>query len=68
MLGDSLKLSINSDSVNQNTTWFYFPAGTWCNILNPSEMCIVSPGQAMEMSSKAYDSYLHLIAGSIIPF
>lgn len=36
MLGNSLKLSINSDTLNQNTTWFYFPAGTWCNILNPA--------------------------------
>lgn len=32
MLGKALKLSVLSDVLNQNSTDFYFPAGTWCEI------------------------------------
>lgn len=44
MLGDSLKLSINSDQQGQNTTDFYFPAGTWCDLRTPANKCMVSTG------------------------
>lgn len=33
MLGDSLKLSVNSNVLDQNYTMFYFPEGSWCNVL-----------------------------------
>jgi len=36
MLGDALKLSINSNTLNKNDTDFYFPAGYWCNVLSGS--------------------------------
>lgn len=32
MLGSALKLSVNSNKLNQNSTTFYFPNGWWCNI------------------------------------
>lgn len=32
MLGPSLKLSVQSGAVNQDSTTFYFPTGTWCDI------------------------------------
>jgi len=40
MLGEALKLSLNSDSLGVSQTAFYFPKGTWCDILKPS--CINS--------------------------
>jgi len=68
MLGKALKLSINSDSLGVTTTSFYFPAGTWCNIIRPTDACIVSTGQAQNLSSKAYDYYVHLREGYIVPY
>jgi len=45
MLGSALKLSVNSEKLGQNTTWFYFPAGTWCNLYKPKDYpCFVSTG------------------------
>jgi hypothetical protein len=32
MLGKHMKLSVLSNKLDQNTTSFYFPAGTWCNM------------------------------------
>lgn len=51
-----------------DTSFFYFPSGVWCNILNPTDKCLNSAGQAYELSSKAYDVYAHIKAGSIIPY
>lgn len=44
MIGDSLKVSVLADQLGQNYTQFYFPAGTWCNMLNANEACINSNG------------------------
>lgn len=44
MLGDALKLSVLSDTLNQNSTTFYYPADTWCNVFNSSEKCWTSTG------------------------
>jgi alpha-glucosidase (family GH31 glycosyl hydrolase) len=43
MIGSALKLSINSESVKQTSTDFYFPAGIWCDIIKASP-CMVSTG------------------------
>ena len=67
MIGDSLKLSILSDTLNQNQTDFYFPAGTWCNVINDIEPCFKSTGEWKTMRTKAYDYYLHIKEGSIVP-
>jgi len=69
MLGNAFKLSINSNNVNVNETSFYFPAGTWCNVLkaNGSNTCMKSTGESMVMRTKAYDAYLHLREGYLAP-
>lgn len=56
MLGDALKLSINSNTLDQNTTEFYFPDGTWCNLFNKTEgedSCLDGKN-SYNRSSKAY--------------
>eukprot|EP00347_Sterkiella_histriomuscorum_P022543 403338093 len=69
MIGDALKLGVLSDKINQNTTQFYYPAGTWCNVFNPDrDPCIISTGQYIEKRSLAYDFYLNLREGYLIPF
>lgn len=68
MLGPALKLSVNSDTLGQNTTDFYFPNGTWCNILNSSEPCVTYENSTtVTLDSKAYDYYVHLREGFIVP-
>lgn len=67
MLGDSLKLSFNSDTVDSKTTSFYMPAGTWCDVFRTFEKCIVSKGEFMEMNSRADDAHVHLRQGQIVP-
>jgi len=34
MLGEALKLSVNSNNLQMATTAFYFPQGTWCSVVN----------------------------------
>lgn len=68
LLGNSLKLSILSTKLGQNTTDFYFPAGKWCNVLNYTEKCFVTQGETKTLRTKAYDWYLHLKEGHLIPF
>lgn len=69
MLGDALKLSINSDTEKSETTDFYFPAGTWCDIHSPETKCLsLTTGQKVNLPSKAYDYGLHLREGYLVPY
>lgn len=69
MLGSALKLSINSNTLNKNETDFYFPAGTWCNVLTASgtNTCFTSTGESKTMRTKAYDAYVHIRESYIVP-
>jgi len=67
MLGDSLKLSMLSNETGKNATDFYFPAGTWCNVFDSSEKCWDSKGETKTLRTKAYDSYVHIREGKIVP-
>jgi alpha-glucosidase (family GH31 glycosyl hydrolase) len=71
MLGKDLKLSINSNKLGQDTTDFYFPAGQWCDVWNKEGAagCFISPstGEFKTLPTKAYDFYLHLREGSLVP-
>ncbi len=71
MLGEALKLGINSNKLNQNFTSLIFPQGaTWCNLFksnNESESCIVGNSNKLIRSSKAYEFDLHLRDGYIVP-
>jgi len=69
MLGKDLKLSVNSNKLGQDSTDFYFPAGTWCDVFTKAGTagCFLSTGQNMTMSTKPYEFYLHLREGSIVP-
>ena len=69
MLGDALKLSINSNALNQNVTEFYFPDGIWCNLFNKTEgknSCLEGKN-SYNRSSKAYQFDVHLKDGFIVP-
>lgn len=72
MMGAGIKVSVNSNTLNKNMTEFYFPQGTWCNLLkgNGTDTCLTAPdsGLAVTLPSKAYHSYAHLRNGYIIPF
>ena len=67
MLGPALKLSVLSNAIGVNSTNFYFPAGTWCNVFDPGEKCFKTDGVTQKRNSKAYDYYVHLRQGFIIP-
>lgn len=71
MLGQALKLSIVSndltDTPETNSADFYFPAGTWCDIMNTTQTCFTG-GVNMTLGTKAYEYGLHLRDSNIIPF
>lgn len=71
MLGEGLKLAILTNAVNQNSTDFYFPAGTWCNINKKgmkTETCSkYATGQDVTLDTYAFNFYLHLREGYIVP-
>ena len=67
MLGDALMLSIQATDENMNQTAFYIPAGTWCNVYNIKEKCVVSTGETLTLDTMAYDFYVHLRQGYGIP-
>ena len=45
MLGSSLKLSVLANAIGVNSTSFYFPEGTWCNIFDHNEKCFSTKGE-----------------------
>ena len=71
MIGEALKLGINSDKLDQNFTSLIFPQGaTWCNLLYSKEelnSCIDGSDNKIPRSSKAYEFDLHLRDGYIVP-
>ena len=69
MIGPSFKLSIQSNKLNVNTTEFVFPPGTWCDVFKPGPAACFnsSTGISKILSTKAYDFYLHLREGHIVP-
>jgi alpha-glucosidase (family GH31 glycosyl hydrolase) len=72
MLGSALKLGIQSTTTGVNTTDFYFPEGLWCDVfkkVDAATNCITSPpgGSTKTLSSFAYDFYLHLRGGYMVP-
>ena len=71
MIGEALKLGINSNKLDQNYTSIIFPQGaTWCSLLKSNdglESCIVGDSNKLNRSSKAYEFDLHLRDGYIVP-
>eukprot|EP00347_Sterkiella_histriomuscorum_P014109 403362137 len=69
MLGNSLKLSVNTNTLNQNSTNYQFPPGLWCNLYQSAKYpCFTSTiGQQIYLPSKAYDAHVHIRQGSIVP-
>jgi alpha-glucosidase (family GH31 glycosyl hydrolase) len=70
MIGSALKVGINSNTPDQNSTDFYFPGDiTWCNMIDPKDKCFYQQNdESLSKRSKAYDSWLHLRSGFIIPW
>jgi alpha-glucosidase (family GH31 glycosyl hydrolase) len=66
MLGKGLKLSINAQTLDKNSTDFYIPTGTWCSVFDSSP-CVVSTGKKVTLQTKAYNKYVHLRDGYIVP-
>ncbi len=71
MIGEALKLGVNSDKLDQNYTNLVFPTeATWCNLLHSKEglnSCILGSNDKINRSSKAYEFDLHLRDGYIVP-
>jgi len=70
MLSTQLKLSMQSSHINKNVTEFWFPPGIWCDIFNDKGIdgCMnLTEGISMNMSTKAYEFYLHIREGSVVP-
>lgn len=70
MLGEALKLSINTLNLVDTTTNYYFPAGLWCSILGTApETCFTSPtgGIMKTFPSDLNDYQVHLRQGYIVP-
>jgi len=68
MIGDSLKVSVLANAFGVNQTSFYFPKDTWCNILDFKDKCFTTAGETQVRSSKAYEAYVHMRQGKIVPF
>jgi len=71
MLGSALKLSVQSTALDTNSTDFYFPAGIWCdvfrNMTTTGCMTIIAGQETKTLSTLAYEFYLHLREGYIVP-
>ena len=70
MLGEALKLSINTLNTDKVTTDYYFPTGLWCSIMGTApETCFTSPsgGITKTFPSELNDYQVHLRQGYIVP-
>lgn len=72
MIGDALKLSVVSNALNVTSAEFYFPKGTWCNLLKDnleSASCIVAEtGASTTLAAGPADFHVYMRAGHIIPW
>lgn len=74
MLGPSIKLSLQSDTVLRGRNWnFYFPEGVWCDIFNQTmgnQTCfnITTHYGATNIRNLTSDVAAHLREGHILPF
>lgn len=72
MLGPSLKLSVQSGALSQNSTEFYFPTGKWCDVYCRADKncCLTAPqgGQKQALQTLyPFQAYLHIREGHIVP-
>mmetsp|Transcript_28241 Transcript_28241/g.42748 ORF Transcript_28241/g.42748 Transcript_28241/m.42748 type:complete len:335 (-) Transcript_28241:203-1207(-) len=70
MLGEGVKLSVNSNDLDRKETDFYFPAGTWCSLFDRNleeKTCFTTTGETKTLSTKPYEHYAHLRDGFIVP-
>ena len=70
MLGDGLKASVETRRLEDGSTDFYFPEGTWCQILpyvhaQYDQGCFTG-GQTKSMQTNKEDYYVHLRNGHIL--
>jgi len=72
MLGSALKLGLNTNTLGKNSTDIFFPRGRWCDVYNRKkglESCmLIDKGHKVSLETKAYDFYVHLREGYIIPW
>jgi alpha-glucosidase (family GH31 glycosyl hydrolase) len=71
MLGDALKLSVVSNELGTTKADFYFPAGTWCDLLKDNlktDSCFTSTGEAKNLDADIGDYHVHLRGGKLIPW
>lgn len=67
MLGRNLKVSHESTETEVVTeSWYYFPQGTWCSVVNASAGCVEGPQQVL-LPSRIYQSFVHIRDGSVVP-
>lgn len=66
MLGSALKLSIGGDILDEDTSYYYFPEGTWCSVANETGGCVDGPN-TYELPSRIYQAFVHIKDGAIIP-
>ena len=80
MMGESVKVSVLTDKLGQDTTDFYFPMGWWCDVFNmKTNPCFKSPGGPKgvptptdmggfkSLPSTPSDLHVHLREGSVLP-
>jgi len=72
MLGEDLKASIQVAFLAHTSTNFYFPLGTWCQILptiDPSKCHKVDAnGSHVLYRTLLSDYQVHIRSGSVVPF
>ena len=68
MIGDALKVSVQSENIDQNTTKFYMPEGRWCSLYNISKTCYASSGQNFTLATKAHEYYIDIAEGNVVPY
>lgn len=70
MLGNALKLSVPAKS-DTDVADVYFPAGTWCDVFNKTQGTdgckTYETGTKVSVRAWAWDFYLHLRAGHLVP-
>jgi alpha-glucosidase (family GH31 glycosyl hydrolase) len=74
LLGDALKASINTVDLTAQSTQFYFPQGSWCQILPypDNTQCFTSQGDDTTghktLTTDLTEYYIHIRQGYLIPF
>jgi hypothetical protein len=67
MIGDSIKIAFVTNATDTKQSSFYFPAGTWCELMGRAA-CVTGPKHMMMDTNDVMMNLMYVRSGYIVPY